>query len=215
MSKKRLYEIAKEVGVESKVVVAKAQELGLSVKSHSSSVEEADANRITSSLKGRTAKAESKPAPKATPTPKEEKVAPKVDKVPVAKSAPAKETSKAEVKEAPATPKNHKAVILRQNVKHVPRQKQSVVKTAEAVTTVIVTEINKGTIKVNVRIMIVAAKMEMVKETVIMGTAITIVIVTVISKVNSAMIKVEINVTMLPVTIRQVHVLTLKRVQQP
>ena len=105
MSKKRLYEIAKEVGVESKVVVAKAQELGLSVKSHSSSVEEADANRITSSLKGVTAKAESKPAPKATPTPKEEKVAPKVDKVPVAKSAPAKETSKAEVKEAPATPK--------------------------------------------------------------------------------------------------------------
>jgi len=105
VSKKRLYEIAKEVGVESKVVVAKAQELGLSVKSHSSSVEEADANRITSSLKGGTAKAESKPAPKATPTPKEEKVAPKVDKVPVAKSAPAKETSKAEVKEAPATPK--------------------------------------------------------------------------------------------------------------
>ena len=105
MSKKRLYEIAKEVGVESKVVVAKAQELGLSVKSHSSSVEEADANRITSSLKGETAKAESKPAHKATPTPKEEKVAPKVDKAPVAKSAPAKEASKAEVKEAPATPK--------------------------------------------------------------------------------------------------------------
>ena len=105
MSKKRLYEIAKEVGVESKVVVAKAQELGLSVKSHSSSVEEADANRITSSLKGGTAKAESKPAPKATPTPKEEKVAPKVDKAPIAKSAPAKEASKAEVKEAPATPK--------------------------------------------------------------------------------------------------------------
>ena len=105
MSKKRLYEIAKEVGVESKVVVAKAQELGLSVKSHSSSVEEADANRIASSLKGGTAKAESKPAPKATPTPKEEKVAPKVDKAPVAKSAPAKEASKAEVKEAPATPK--------------------------------------------------------------------------------------------------------------
>ena len=82
-------------------------------------------------------------------------------------------------------------------------------------TTVIVTENNKETIKVNVRIMIVATKMEMVKATVIMGTAVTIVIVTVISKVNSAMIKVEINVTMLPVTIRQDHVLTLKRVQQP
>ena len=105
MSKKRLYEIAKEVGVESKVVVAKAQELGLSVKSHSSSVEEADANRITSSLKGGAVKAESKPASKVAPAPKEEKVAPKVDKAPVAKSAPAKEVSKAEVKEAPATPK--------------------------------------------------------------------------------------------------------------
>ena len=84
---------------------------------------------------------------------------------------------------------------------------------AEAVTTVIVIEINKETIKVSVRIMIVATKMEMVKETVTMGTAITIVIVTVISKVNSAIIRVEINVTMLPVTIRQDHVLTLKRVQ--
>ena len=186
MSKKRLYEIAKEVGVE----------LGLSVKSHSSSVEEADANRITSSLKGGTAKAESKPAPKATPTPKKEKVAPKVDKVPVAKSAPAKETSKAEVKEAPATPKKPQS----RNFK-AEREARA--------------EINKGTIKVNVRIMIVATKMEMVKATVIMGTAVTIVIVTVISKVNSAMIKVEINVTMLPATIRQVHVLTLKRVQQP
>ena len=97
----------------------------------------------------------------------------------------------------------------------MPRQKQNVVKMAEAVTTVIVNEINKETIKVNVRIMIVATKMEMVKETVTMETAITIVIVTVISKVNSAMIKVAINVTMLPVTIRQDHVLTLKRVQQP
>lgn len=105
MSKKRLYEIAKEVGVESKVVVAKAQELGLSVKSHSSSVEEADANRITSSLKGGTAKAESKPAPKVAPTPKKEKVTPKAEKATTSKSAPAKETVKAEAKEAPVTPK--------------------------------------------------------------------------------------------------------------
>lgn len=156
MSKKRLYEIAKEVGVESKVIVAKAQELGLSVKSHSSSVEEADANRITSSLKAGTAKDESKPAPKATPTPKEEKVEPKVDKASVAKSAPAKETSKAEVKEASVALKNRKAVILRPNEKHVPRQKQNVVKTVGDEITV--TEINKETIKVSVTIMIVAIK---------------------------------------------------------
>lgn len=105
MSKKRLYEIAKEVGVESKVVVAKAQELGLSVKSHSSSVEEADANRITSSLKGGTVKAESKPASKVAPAPKEEKVAPKVVEAPASKPTPAKESPKAEAKETPATPK--------------------------------------------------------------------------------------------------------------
>jgi len=105
VSKKRLYEIAKEVGVESKVVVAKAQELGLSVKSHSSSVEEADANRITSSLKGGAVKAESKPASKVAPAPKEEKVAPKVVEAPASKSTPAKESPKAEAKETPATPK--------------------------------------------------------------------------------------------------------------
>lgn len=105
MSKKRLYEIAKEVGVESKVVVAKAQELGLSVKSHSSSVEEADANRITSSLKGGAVKAESKPASKVAPAPKEQKVAPKVVEAPASKPTPAKESPKAEAKETPATPK--------------------------------------------------------------------------------------------------------------
>lgn len=105
MSKKRLYEIAKEVGVESKVVVAKAQELGLSVKSHSSSVEEADANRITSSLKGGAVKAESKPASKVAPAPKEEKVAPKVVEAPASKPTPTKESPKAEAKETPATPK--------------------------------------------------------------------------------------------------------------
>ena len=105
MSKKRLYEIAKEVGVESKVVVAKAQELGLSVKSHSSSVEEADANRITSSLKGGAVKAESKPASKVAPAPKEEKVVPKVVEAPASKPTPAKESPKAEAKETPATPK--------------------------------------------------------------------------------------------------------------
>ena len=36
LSKKRLYEIAKELGKESKEVVARAKELGLDVKSHSS-----------------------------------------------------------------------------------------------------------------------------------------------------------------------------------
>ena len=50
MSKKRLYEIAKELGKESKEVVARAKELGIEVKSHASSVESEVAARITASF---------------------------------------------------------------------------------------------------------------------------------------------------------------------
>ena len=50
MSKKRLYEIAKEMGRPSKEVVEYAQQLGIAVKSHSSSVEEADVKRIVAKL---------------------------------------------------------------------------------------------------------------------------------------------------------------------
>ena len=50
MSKKRLNEIAREIGVSSKEVVAKAQELGFDVKSHASSVDDASAKRLTESF---------------------------------------------------------------------------------------------------------------------------------------------------------------------
>ncbi len=75
MSKKRLYEIAKELGKESKEVVARAKELGLDVKSHSSSVEEAVAAKIAASFKPAAApKVEAKPAaPKASAEKKAEK----------------------------------------------------------------------------------------------------------------------------------------------
>ena len=45
-----MYEIAKELGKESKEVVERAKELGLDVKSHSSSVETAEAEKIVSSF---------------------------------------------------------------------------------------------------------------------------------------------------------------------
>ncbi|MCO4638082.1 translation initiation factor IF-2 [Streptococcus infantarius subsp. infantarius] len=79
MSKKRLYEIAKELGKSSKEVVEYAQELGLDVKSHSSSVDESDAKRIAAKFsenakpaaaKVKVEKAAEKPvaeAPKAAP----------------------------------------------------------------------------------------------------------------------------------------------------
>ncbi|VTS21196.1 translation initiation factor IF-2 [Streptococcus pseudoporcinus] len=53
MSKKRLHEIAKEIGKTSKEVVEKAKELGLDVKSHASSVDESTASKIASSFAGR------------------------------------------------------------------------------------------------------------------------------------------------------------------
>jgi len=78
LSKKRLYEIAKELGKESKEVVARAKELGLDVKSHSSSVEEAVAAKIAASFKPAAApKEEAKPAaPKASAEKKAEKSEP-------------------------------------------------------------------------------------------------------------------------------------------
>ena len=100
MSKKRLYEIAKELGKESKEVVARAKELGLDVKSHSSSVEEAVAAKIAASFKPAAApKAEAKPAaPKASA----EK---KVEKSEQAKPAVAREEAKAAEPVAPKTEK--------------------------------------------------------------------------------------------------------------
>lgn len=77
-----MYEIAKELGKESKEVVARAKELGLDVKSHSSSVEEAVAAKIAASFKPAAApKAEAKPAtPKASAEKKAEQSEPAVAK---------------------------------------------------------------------------------------------------------------------------------------
>lgn len=100
MSKKRLYEIAKELGKESKEVVARAKELGLDVKSHSSSVEEAVAAKIAASFKPAAApKVEAKPAaPKVSAEKKTEKSEP-------AKPAVAKEEAKPAEQVAPKTEK--------------------------------------------------------------------------------------------------------------
>lgn len=100
MSKKRLYEIAKELGKESKEVVARAKELGLDVKSHSSSVEEAVAAKIAASFKPAAApKVEAKPAEqKASAEKKAEKSEP-------AKPAVVKEEAKPAEQVAPKTEK--------------------------------------------------------------------------------------------------------------
>lgn len=100
MSKKRLYEIAKELGKESKEVVARAKELGLDVKSHSSSVEEAVAAKIAASFKPAAApKVEAKPAASKVSAEK------KAEKSEPAKPAVAKEEAKPAEPVAPKTEK--------------------------------------------------------------------------------------------------------------
>ncbi|WP_061911096.1 translation initiation factor IF-2 [Streptococcus cristatus] len=107
MSRIRLYEIAKELGKESKEVVARAKELGLEVKSHSSSVEEEASQRIKASF---ATKEVAKPLPKkeaaVQPAPKKvaEKPAAPVQKevAPVKKEEP--KVVEAAAAEAPAKP---------------------------------------------------------------------------------------------------------------
>lgn len=134
MSKKRLYEIAKEVGKPSKEIVAYAQSLGLEVKSHSSSVEASDAKRIVANFS----------APK-----KVEKAPQKTnDKNVVAKPA-------AERKEAPKAQKhsqrqlrkqNRKAVTLRLSVKQRHVSKSNVAKITAEQTTARLIEVSAVTI---------------------------------------------------------------------
>ena len=114
MSRIRLYEIAKELGKESKEVVARAKELGLEVKSHSSSVEEEASQRIKASF---ATKEVTKPLPEkeaaVQPAPKkvaekpaasvQKEVAPARKEEPKVADAPAAE---APAKPAPARPQS-------------------------------------------------------------------------------------------------------------
>ncbi|WP_284119792.1 translation initiation factor IF-2 [Streptococcus canis] len=102
MSKKRLHEIAKELGKSSKEVVEHAKSLGLDVKSHASSVEEADANKIVSSFS---------PAAKPSVKAPQEVVEPKVTNqgtVPVRTVKP-KETVQPTKSDAKAVPSEEAA----------------------------------------------------------------------------------------------------------
>ncbi|MGT2729426.1 translation initiation factor IF-2 [Streptococcus phocae subsp. salmonis] len=102
MSKKRLHEIAKEIGKSSKEVVEHAKALGLAVKSHASTVEEATAKKIIASLT--TAN-----TPDVKPVEKKESVAvPKSDKPVAVVEKVAKEQAPSAVEtkaEAPTAPK--------------------------------------------------------------------------------------------------------------
>lgn len=51
MAKKRIYEIAKELGISNKVVVDKAKDLGFDVKNHMSSLDDSQMNQLKGSFR--------------------------------------------------------------------------------------------------------------------------------------------------------------------
>ncbi|MFM1917756.1 MAG: hypothetical protein RJB01_1271 [Actinomycetota bacterium] len=108
MSKVRVYELAKELGVESKVVLAKLQEMGEFVRSASSTIEPPVARRLIEAMPAAAAKPAKKAAAKKAPAKKAAAAAPASETVePNAETAapkPAPTPTPAPVVEAPAPP---------------------------------------------------------------------------------------------------------------
>lgn len=53
MSKKRVHELAKELGIDNKEIITRMEKLGIAVKSHQSTLEDADVDRITRELRSK------------------------------------------------------------------------------------------------------------------------------------------------------------------
>ncbi len=102
----RIGALAKELGVESRIVVERAVQLGLNVKSHTSLIEDADAEHLRRMLKGGRTRVEKKPPIIVAPPPP--KPAKKTEKKPAAPKAPRKKAveaaAPAAAAEAPAAP---------------------------------------------------------------------------------------------------------------
>ena len=100
VSKVRVYELAKELGVESKVVLTKLQELGEFVRSASSTIEAPVARRLVEAMGGTVAAKPVKKAAKKAAAPKV--AAPVVEQPPVAET-PQPATPQAPVSANPGT----------------------------------------------------------------------------------------------------------------
>jgi translation initiation factor IF-2 len=50
MSKKRVYELARELGLDNKELISRLEKLGIAVRSHSSTLEESDIQKIQQEL---------------------------------------------------------------------------------------------------------------------------------------------------------------------
>jgi translation initiation factor IF-2 len=112
MAKPRVHEVAKELGLTSKEVLAHLEKIGEPAKSHSSTIEESVAERVKSELSGNGAatkktskskaqpKAAAKPAPTAKPAPKTAAPKTAASKTAAPKAKPSEAPSPAEPAEA-------------------------------------------------------------------------------------------------------------------
>src|SRR3954468_12791514 len=99
----RVYELARELGVENAVVLDLANELKIGVKSHSSSIDDPSADRVrrladSKGLRKEPVVEEPEPEPAPPPPP------PEPEKVPAAEKAPAPVAEPAEPEVAPPPP---------------------------------------------------------------------------------------------------------------
>ncbi|HKF91676.1 MAG TPA: translation initiation factor IF-2 N-terminal domain-containing protein, partial [Acidimicrobiia bacterium] len=97
----RVYELARELGVENAVVLDLANELKIGVKSHSSSIDDPSADRVRRLADSKGLRREpvvEEPEPEPAPPP------PEPEKVPAAEKAPAPVAEPAEPEVAPPPP---------------------------------------------------------------------------------------------------------------
>ncbi|MFP5298342.1 MAG: translation initiation factor IF-2 [Actinomycetota bacterium] len=104
MANVRVHEIAKELGLTSKEVLAHLEKIGQPAKSHSSSIDEELATRVRSELSGKDAASSGKAPAKKESAPKKEPAKPAAPKPSASKPAPSKEAPKsAPAAKAPAS----------------------------------------------------------------------------------------------------------------
>ncbi len=114
MAKLKVYELAKELGVQSKELLKLCEQNNIEVKSHSSALEDGQVSLLRSRLKTGSPEAE-KPKPasanveSAKPAPKEERPAPKAEGAPAEKPKPKKDAPKE------GAPKKKKNIIFVSN----------------------------------------------------------------------------------------------------
>ncbi|MBN1546691.1 MAG: translation initiation factor IF-2 N-terminal domain-containing protein, partial [Syntrophaceae bacterium] len=135
MTKKRVYELAKELGLENRELMTRMEKLGITVKSHSSTLEDGDVERIYREIRGADSREMEEKRITSTiirrrvvrPTAEEEKIEAPAEVKPEGKAVPAAPKPEAKKLEKEALPREKKEEI------RVPAEEEVVTPTKPAV----------------------------------------------------------------------------------